>query len=130
MDLLVLVGIGGFQLGRHEFAEALETAATAIDLAPTRSPAKAIRVDALVEPGRYEEAIEATEELLALGVDLASLARASYLRELHGNLDGALAAMRQAALLPALAPENTAFVRPSSPTCWPARPPRRSPGCV
>ena len=109
-DTLVLVGIGGLQLARHEFEEALETAETALAMAPTSSPAKAIQVDALVETGRYEEAVTATEELLALGVDLSSLARASYLRELHGNLEGALAAMQQAAQLPALAPENTAFV--------------------
>jgi tetratricopeptide (TPR) repeat protein len=43
-------------------------------------------------------------------VDLSSLARISYLREIHGNLQGALAAMQQAAAAPALAPENTAFV--------------------
>lgn len=109
-DPLVLVGIGGLQLGRHEFAAALETAHAALALKPSLRPAKAIEVDALVELGHYPEATKATEGLLALGVDLSSLARASYLREIHGNLSGALAAMQQAAAAPALAPENTAFV--------------------
>lgn len=109
-DPLILVGIGGLQLGRHQFEAALETARQALGLAPTLGPAKAIEVDALVELGRYDDAIEATQELLGLRVDITSLARVSYLRELHGNLDGAIAAMRQASESPALAPENTAYV--------------------
>jgi tetratricopeptide (TPR) repeat protein len=72
--------------------------------------AKAVEVDSLVELGRYDDATTAAAELVALRVDLASLARISYLRELHGNIDGAVAAMRQAAASPALAPENTAYV--------------------
>ena len=110
-DPLTLVGIGGLQLGRHDFADALAMATAALELAPTLASAHAVRVDALVELGRYDEATEAAGELLGLGVDLASLARVSYLRELHGNIDGAVAAMRQAAASPALAPENTAYVQ-------------------
>ena len=109
-DPLILVGIGGLQLARHDFAAALETAGAALAMRSSLRPAKAIEVDALVELGRYEEAVEATDELLALGVDLTSLARASYLREIHGNLEGALSAMEEAARAPALAPENTAYV--------------------
>ncbi len=52
----------------------------------------------------------AGQELIGLRVDLTSLARLSYLRELHGNIDGAVAAMRQASEAPALAPENSAYV--------------------
>ena len=97
-DPLVLVGIGGLQLGRHEFADALETATAAIDLVPSLAAAHAIRVDALVELGRYEEATEAAGELLALGIDLASLARVSYLRELHGPRRGAVVGLEQGEL--------------------------------
>jgi len=110
-DALILVGIGGLQLGRHDFADALVTAEDALELAPGMAAAHAVKVDALVELGRYDEATNAASALLAIRVDLASLARVSYLRELHGNLDGAIAAMRQAAESPALAPENTAYVR-------------------
>jgi tetratricopeptide (TPR) repeat protein len=109
-DPLVLVGIGGLQLGKHRFAEALETAHATLALAPQLPAAKAVEVDALVELGRYDDATTAAAELISLRVDLTSLARLSYLRELHGNLDGAVAAMRQAASSPALAPENTAYV--------------------
>jgi tetratricopeptide (TPR) repeat protein len=109
-DPRVLVGIGGLELGRHQFAAALETAHRALELAPSLVAAKAVEVDALVELGRYEEAVVAAEELIGLRIDLTSLARLSYLRELHGNLDGAVAAMRQASEAPALAPENSAYV--------------------
>jgi tetratricopeptide (TPR) repeat protein len=109
-DPLVLVGVGGLQLGKHRFADALETAHAALALAPRLPAAKAVEVDALVELGRYDDATTAAAELVALRVDLTSLARISYLRELHGTIDGAVAAMRQAAGSPALAPENTAYV--------------------
>src|SRR5262245_17425098 len=80
-DPLVLVGVAGLQLGRHDFADALATGEAALDLSPTLASAKAATVDALVELGRYDEATQAAAELLALRVDLASLARVSYLRE-------------------------------------------------
>ena len=109
-DPLVLVGIGGLQLGRHQFAEALATSRQALEIAPSLVPARAAEVDALVELGRYDEAVSAAQDLVDLRVDITSLARVSYLRELHGNLDGAVAAMRQAAGAHAVAPENTAYV--------------------
>lgn len=108
-DALVYVGIGGLQLGKHQFADALITGRKAAALSPTLATARAVVVDALVELGRYDEADEAAGEMLALSSDLTTLARASYLAELRGKLDVALAAMRLAAKSPGLAPENTAF---------------------
>ena len=54
-------------------------------------------VDALVELGEYEQAIAVCDRMLSLRPGLASYARASYLRELHGDTDGAIEAMRMAA---------------------------------
>jgi tetratricopeptide (TPR) repeat protein len=110
-DALVLVGIGGLQLGKHEFADALETGRAAAELSPSLASARAVIVDALVELGRYDEADEAAAEMFALSDDLSTLARVSYLAELRGNLDVALSAMRMAAESPGLAPENTAYVQ-------------------
>src|SRR5436189_3630243 len=42
---------------------------------------------------------------------LAAYARVSYFRELHGDLDGALAAMRLAVSAGGEAPENVAYVQ-------------------
>jgi tetratricopeptide (TPR) repeat protein len=108
-DALVYVGIGGLQLGKHEFADALVTGRMAAQLSPTLASARAVVVDALVELGRYDEADKAAGEMLALSSDLTTLARVSYLAELRGKLDLALSAMRLAAKSPGLAPENTAF---------------------
>lgn len=109
-DALVYVGIGGLQLGKHQFAQALVTGRKAAALSPTLASARAVVVDALVELGRYDDADEAAGEMLALRSDLTTLTRVSYLAELRGKLDVALSAMRLAARSPGLAPENTAFV--------------------
>ncbi|MEO8437910.1 MAG: tetratricopeptide repeat protein [Chloroflexota bacterium] len=109
-DALVLAGIGGLQLGKHQFAEALVTGRAAVKLSPNLAAARAVVVDALVELGRYDEADAAAGEMLAIRADLSTLARVSYLAELHGHLDLALSAMEMAAKTPGLASENIAFV--------------------
>ncbi len=109
-DALVLVGIGGLQLGKHQFAEALVNGQQALAMSPRLGPAHAVVVDALVELGRYDEADMAVQEMFGLRTDLPTLTRVSYLAELRGQLDAALGAMRLAAQSPGLAPENTAFV--------------------
>jgi tetratricopeptide (TPR) repeat protein len=109
-DPLVGIGIGAMQLGRHEFAEALDTAQATLDLAPGDPSARGIVIDALIELGRYEEAFAEAEALAAAQPDLASLARLSYAHELRGDLPAALLAMERAAAAPGLAPENTAYV--------------------
>jgi tetratricopeptide (TPR) repeat protein len=109
-DAQVYVGIGGLQLGKHQFADALKTGRTAVALSPGLDTAHAVVVDALVELGRYDEAQTAADAMLGSTLDLTTLTRASYLAELHGELIAALAAMRMAATSPSLAPENIAFV--------------------
>ena len=109
-DPLPLVGLGGILLGKHEFVDALEVGRAAEALDPASSGAGAVVVDALIELGRYDEASDAVDRLVSRSADLTSLARSSYVRELHGDLAGALDAMQQAASSPGLAPENTAFV--------------------
>jgi tetratricopeptide (TPR) repeat protein len=109
-DPLILAGIGGLQLGRHEFADALATGQDALERFPGYPTARGVIVDALIELGRYDEALPAAASLADDDPDLASLARGSYARELQGDLEGALATMRAAAASPGLAPENTAYV--------------------
>lgn len=109
-DALALAGIGGLELGKHQFADALVTGRKAVKLSPNLAAARAVVVDALVELGRYDEADAAAGEMLAIQADLSTLARVSYLAELHGHLDLALTAMQMAAKTPGLASENIAFV--------------------
>jgi tetratricopeptide (TPR) repeat protein len=108
-DAQVYVGLGGLQLGKHQFAEALVTGRKAAALSPTLASARAVIVDALVELGRYDDADEAAGEMLALESSLTTLTRVSYLAELRGKLELAISAMRMATKSPGLAPENTAF---------------------
>ena len=108
-DASVLVGIGGLQLGKHEFADALVTGRAAVALSPNLATAHAVVVDALVELGRYDEADAAATEMLGISGDLSTLTRVSYLAELRGKLKIALEAARQAATSSGLPPENGAF---------------------
>ena len=105
----VVLVAGTLALTRHDFAEALVLGLRAIELSPYRPAAHGVLVDALVELGRYDEAIVAAQQMVDLRPDLSSLSRVSYLRELHGDLDGAVAAMRQAVAAGAPRGEATAW---------------------
>jgi tetratricopeptide (TPR) repeat protein len=52
--------------------------------------------DALVELGDYPAAVEAAQRMVDLRPDAASYSRISYLRQLHGDVQGAVDAMRLA----------------------------------
>jgi tetratricopeptide (TPR) repeat protein len=108
-DGRTLTSLGALQLGRHEFADALRTGRRAVRLSPGLLAAHGVTVDALVELGRYEEAERAAARMFAVGEDLGSLARLSYLRELHGDLKAARTLMARAAGEPGAPPENRAF---------------------
>jgi tetratricopeptide (TPR) repeat protein len=85
------------QLGRHEFAKARETALKLNKISPDDISVYGYLVDANAELGNYEEAIGAAQWMLDLRPgNVAGLVRAAYLRELHGNLPGALELMQMA----------------------------------
>lgn len=85
------------QLGRHEFAAALDAAKTLHERAKDDVPTYGLIVDACVELGRYDEAEEAAQWMLDLrpGAPVA-MTRVSYLREHFGDLRGARDAMERA----------------------------------
>lgn len=110
-DFKALVGIGGAQLGRHEFEAGLKTALRARRVAPDATDAFPVIADAQIELGRYRAATRTLESWVAREPGLASYTRISYFRELHGDIPGALQAMRLAASSGARSPENLAFVK-------------------
>ncbi|MCB0189473.1 MAG: tetratricopeptide repeat protein, partial [Caldilineaceae bacterium] len=63
---------------------------------PFRAGILGILVDGNVELGRYDEAVATLQAMVDLRPDLQSYSRISYLRELHGDVDGAIAAMKDA----------------------------------
>lgn len=90
------VAQGTLALTLHEFDDALRLGETVVRDEPMNPGALAVIVDAQVELGRYDDAASTLQTLLDIRPDLPALARTSYLRQLTGDLDGALAAIRQA----------------------------------
>ena len=88
--------LGAVLLSEHRFSEALDQGRRAVELLPGSATALGISVDALVELGRYREAVEASQDMVDAEPGAASYSRVSYLRELHGDTEGALRSMRQA----------------------------------
>ena len=99
------------ELSRHDFRAGLRDALRARALAPTVVAAVRRRRRRLVELGRYPQAERALQEMVDRKPNLAAYARVSYFRELHGDLDGALAAMRAAVSAGGAVPEQDAYVR-------------------
>jgi tetratricopeptide (TPR) repeat protein len=83
-------------LAYHRFNEALPVARRAVEQKPKDYEAYGALVDALVELGQYEEAKKAVQAMLDVRPYTASYARASYLRSLYGDTEGAIEAMRLA----------------------------------
>ncbi len=94
----------------HRFGEALEVAQKARAMQPLDSENYGAMTDALVELGRYEQAFETAQTMIDLRQDTSAYARASYLRALHGDTDGAIEMMRAAASA-AKDPESIAWCR-------------------
>ena len=100
------------QLTNHRFAEALETARRAQTFRDDDHDVWGQITDALVEIGDYAGAVQAAQRMIDLRPDSSSYARVSYLRELHGDTEGAIQAMTVAvkAANPN-DPENVAWYR-------------------
>lgn len=106
-----LTGQASLAAARHDFAGALALTDRSLavnDFSPTTY---AVRVDALVELGRYDDAQAAAQRLLDLSPGgLDALTRGSYLLELNGDVAGATSLLEQAAEA-AASPQDEAFAR-------------------
>ncbi|MDP8991153.1 MAG: hypothetical protein M3N41_13860 [Acidobacteriota bacterium] len=84
-------------LGRHEFAKALEAATALNQRVPDDVTVYGYLADANAELGNYDAAVKAAQWMLNIRPgNVAGLTRAAYLRELHGDLPGALDLMHMA----------------------------------
>jgi tetratricopeptide (TPR) repeat protein len=104
-------GIGSLELSKHNFVEALEWGRKAQTLKPASAFAYGVMGDAYIELGKYTEAVDMFQQMVDLRPDLASYSRVSYARELHGDVEGAIDAMRMAVSAGGLTAENTAWCR-------------------
>ncbi len=110
-DAGALVAGAGLALSRHDFSGALALARRARAAQPGSLAPYPALVDALVELGRFGAAERALQRMVDAKPTLAGYARVSYLRELHGDLDGAAAAMRRAVAAGGPARESVASVQ-------------------
>jgi tetratricopeptide (TPR) repeat protein len=110
-DSSVYTGLGTLALARHDFRAALRHGRRAHALAPAVVKPLGVLVDAQVELGRYDDAARTLQRMLDEKPSLSSYARVSYFRELHGDLRGAVSAMRLAVSAGGAAPENLAYVQ-------------------
>jgi tetratricopeptide (TPR) repeat protein len=84
-------------LGRHEFAKALDIATRLNNQVPDDISVYGYLADANAELGNYADAENAAQWMLNLRPgNIAGLTRGAYLRELYGNLSGAIELMRMA----------------------------------
>ncbi|MFB3906380.1 MAG: tetratricopeptide repeat protein [Acidobacteriota bacterium] len=84
-------------LGKHRFSQALEEAERLRKRAPDDVLVYGYLVDANIELGNYEQAEEAAQWMLDLRPgNVPGLTRAAYLRELFGDIEGAIQFMEAA----------------------------------
>jgi tetratricopeptide (TPR) repeat protein len=110
-DYVALVTKGSILLSLHQFSEALVIGERAAKAFPTNAIVQGILVDANLELGNYAAAVAAADLMVAMRPDLKSYSRVSYLREVHGDIDGAIEAMRMAVAAGAPGSEEKAWAR-------------------
>lgn len=99
------------QLSLHQFQEALRTAQRAEKIDTTTASLYGVFCDAYVELGDYPKAIAAADKMTSIRPDIRSYSRISYLREIHGDTQGAIEAMKEAIASGVPGLEQTAWAR-------------------
>ncbi len=98
-------------LNLHRFEDALKVAQQGLQINDYSAALFGALVDANVELGHYAEAVQDCDKMLAIRPDLRSYSRASYLRQLNGDLRGAAVAMKMAVESSVAGEENTEWAR-------------------
>ena len=104
-----MLGKATLLMARHQFAQARDFARTAIEIEPDVVATYGVLTDALVELGEIDEAIEVLGTMVRRKPNLSSYSRVSYIRELKGDVPGAIEAMTMAVESGAPTAENTAW---------------------
>ena len=83
-------------LSQHRFHEAIAIAKMCIQLHPNDASVYGVLADGSIEIGEYEQGFAAIDRMLDLRPDATAYARASYAKELQGDLAEALELMEMA----------------------------------
>ena len=106
-----MIGLGLLANAQHRFSAGLAWGRRATEAAPYTAAARGIVVDSLLELGRYRVAAAELQRMVDLLPDLASFSRVSYMRELRGDVPGAIAGMRSALQTTPRFGDDAAWVR-------------------
>ena len=98
-------------LTQHHFAQGLGLAEQAQKLNPNSGFVYGLLTDANVEMGHYEEAVKMADKMNTVRPDLPAYARVSYLREIYGDMPGAIQAMDVAVKAGYIGLEQTEWTR-------------------
>ncbi|MEL6987638.1 MAG: tetratricopeptide repeat protein, partial [Bacteroidota bacterium] len=91
-----LVNKTGVLLSLHEFKSAYQSANQAYAMNPRNAQLLACLIDANVELGNYEKAVQVADQLMRIKPDLKAYSRVAYLREIHGDVNGSIEALQLA----------------------------------
>lgn len=83
-------------LSQHQFKDALNVGNKALAINSYNAGIYGVMVDANVELGNYTEAVAMSDKMISIRPDLRSYSRISYLRQIHGENEGAIEAMKMA----------------------------------
>jgi tetratricopeptide (TPR) repeat protein len=83
-------------MSQHHFSDGIAVAEKAQKINPYNAFVYGILVDGNVEMGNYSKAVEYSDKMVSIRPDLRSYSRISYLREIHGDYNGAIEAMKLA----------------------------------
>jgi tetratricopeptide (TPR) repeat protein len=98
-------------LSQHHFAEGLNLATQIQKTYPYSAFVYGILVDANVELGNYKVALDHADKMVSIRPDLRSYSRISYLREIFGDIPGAIEAMKLAVDAGSPGSESTEWAR-------------------
>ena len=109
---------GTLALARHDFAAALGYGTRALASDPESARYHSIVGDAQIELGMYDDAIDSYQEMVNDRPDFSSFSRVAYARELYGDPEGAIEAMKFALQAGSGTPENVAWARVQLGNLW------------
>ena len=98
-------------LSQHHFAEGLKLASQIQKTYSYNAFIYGILTDANVELGNYKAALDDADKMVSIRPDIRSYSRISYLREIYGDIPGAIEAMKLAVDAGAPGSESTEWAR-------------------
>ena len=91
-----LCSLASLSLTQHHFSQGLALAQQAQEINPQSGYVYGLLTDANVELGHYDDAVKMADRMNQVRPDLGAYARVSYLREIYGDMPGAIQAMDMA----------------------------------